>query len=357
MKKITLLFLIFLGTIYSYGQCAAPTITVGTITDTTIEITWAAGADTYNYSEMRFAATSTNPFPANGGAFIGGGSDSQGATVSATSLLSGTEYTFTVRYNCPDGTGGTTALETLAVTATTTGTPPTTTDTYDFTTNPQGQFFVQAASFGIDITYTSEDAPIAVGAISLILRSNVNSDAVIGTYTNTEELQIGVDQTATITLDNFPADYLNSNSVLLASTTTAGDSSNGTVSTQSELGLAFPGANNYFYYVASQATTVDTNWTPISIPSGNRFFQIELDQPLSTESAEFSSVKVYPNPTTDGILNISGLKDAQTITIHNIVGQQVKRFRNRETINVSDLNTGIYFLQTDNGLKRKILVN
>lgn len=75
----------------------------------------------------------------------------------------------------------------------------------------------------------------------------------------------------------------------------------------------------------------------------------------STENLQFKDVKLFPNPTTD-LMNISGLEDAAFIAIYNVIGQEVKRFAGTvSTMDISDLNNGIYILQSDNGLQRKII--
>lgn len=65
--------------------------------------------------------------------------------------------------------------------------------------------------------------------------------------------------------------------------------------------------------------------------------------------------QIYPNPTT-GTVNISGLKGFETISVHNLLGQEVKRFNNTaSSIDISDLSTGLYLLKTDNGFTQKIV--
>ncbi|ARV16604.1 T9SS type A sorting domain-containing protein [Polaribacter sp. SA4-12] len=339
MKKITLLlFSLTFGVMFS--QCPAPVITIGDITDNSIAGTFTPpeGEADYAYAEVRYYPTAS---PASPGSW--GGTN---ASFNISGLLPGTEYTINIRYNC----GG--AMETLGTTATTTGDALTTTDSYTFTNDPTA--IVQGPSFGLEITYTSEDNPIAIGAISLQLHSNVDGDAVIGIYTNTEELPMGVDQTATIILGNtFPEAYLTTGENLLASTIVSGDSTPG-ASVGSELAIAYPGLANYFYFVKPLTTSEDPNWTPLSIPA-TKYFQVEVDPNLSTEDFKFNSVKLFPNPTT-GLIKISGLEDAKFISIHNVIGQEVKRFTKlNSTIDISELNKGIYILKSDNGLTRKII--
>ena len=76
---------------------------------------------------------------------------------------------------------------------------------------------------------------------------------------------------------------------------------------------------------------------------------------LSTEnSSDVDVLSVYPNPTT-GIINISDASDINTINVLNVLGQVVRVFEGNTTIDISDLKPGVYFLQANNGLKRKIV--
>ncbi len=85
---------------------------------------------------------------------------------------------------------------------------------------------------------------------------------------------------------------------------------------------------------------------------------IQGDNTLSSSNdLEFERVKVFPNPT-NGEINISSLRDFKTITVHNMIGQEVKRFDSASSsIDISDLNTGLYLLRTDNGFVQKIMKN
>lgn len=75
----------------------------------------------------------------------------------------------------------------------------------------------------------------------------------------------------------------------------------------------------------------------------------------NTEDLKFQAVRLFPNPTT-GLLNIFGLEDAKYMTIHNVIGQEIKRFSGATTsIDISDFNKGIYFLKSDNGLIRRVI--
>jgi uncharacterized protein len=60
---------------------------------------------------------------------------------------------------------------------------------------------------------------------------------------------------------------------------------------------------------------------------------------------------VYPNPAQN-IINFNKTTD---VSLYNITGQQIRIVRNANSIDVSDLKSGMYFLQTINGAVVKIV--
>jgi len=75
---------------------------------------------------------------------------------------------------------------------------------------------------------------------------------------------------------------------------------------------------------------------------------------LGIDQPHMKKVELYPNPT-NGLLHISDVSDMQRVTILNLLGQNVKTLEAANTIDVSDLNNGVYFLSTDTGLTRKFI--
>jgi hypothetical protein len=69
---------------------------------------------------------------------------------------------------------------------------------------------------------------------------------------------------------------------------------------------------------------------------------------MSSDSFEVSKVKLYPNPTSN-VLNIESLGTIQTISVYNVLGQEVinKALNSTSTsLDVSSLNSGIYVVKT-----------
>ncbi|WP_220763725.1 T9SS type A sorting domain-containing protein [Flavobacterium sp. UMI-01] len=75
---------------------------------------------------------------------------------------------------------------------------------------------------------------------------------------------------------------------------------------------------------------------------------------LSTPSVELNAVGVYPNPTT-GNLTLDSNELINGIEVYDLLGKNVKTFKNTNEINISDLNNGTYILKTDNGKIAKII--
>jgi hypothetical protein len=65
-------------------------------------------------------------------------------------------------------------------------------------------------------------------------------------------------------------------------------------------------------------------------------------------------VSVYPNPSS-GLVNISDITSMNTIRVVNVLGKTIKTLKAENTINISELNKGIYFLIGDNGFSHKVV--
>lgn len=75
-------------------------------------------------------------------------------------------------------------------------------------------------------------------------------------------------------------------------------------------------------------------------------YALEINAPLSIQDDKLNSFSVYPNPTS-GILNIKGLTQNTDVAIYSIAGQLILKDKINLTdskINVSELSSGIYFL-------------
>ena len=105
-------------------------------------------------------------------------------------------------------------------------------------------------------------------------------------------------------------------------------------------------------YDLQKRNDTDDGW--INLIFGLEFTTVNEAPVASVVGDAIENLKVYPNPTT-GIVNISDISNIETITISNVLGQVVRTYGAQNTIDISDLKDGVYFLQADNGFKRKIV--
>lgn len=107
------------------------------------------------------------------------------------------------------------------------------------------------------------------------------------------------------------------------------------------------------FYAAVNATNSNFNSTGDQVVTTQRVFEA-----LSNENILSNKYKLYPNPTVD-IININGLDNAinTQISILNYFGQTLKVIdlkANQSSIEVSDLEPGMYFLLFKNESQKSI---
>ena len=69
---------------------------------------------------------------------------------------------------------------------------------------------------------------------------------------------------------------------------------------------------------------------------------------LSVTDFEMVDVNVYPNPTTD-FINVSANNPIDKIELYSMLGKKVVAANNTNTINVSNLDSGVYFIKLYSG--------
>ena len=74
---------------------------------------------------------------------------------------------------------------------------------------------------------------------------------------------------------------------------------------------------------------------------------------------QFTNVKLYPNPVVGDYINIEGINSDFETKIFNVLGKVVLQSFNSKTINISNLQSGIYLveLSSENSfITKKIIV-
>ena len=99
----------------------------------------------------------------------------------------------------------------------------------------------------------------------------------------------------------------------------------------------------------------------LDIPNNLTYIDIligEAGDVLSTPSSEFETFKIYPNPLTSRILHIQS-KTGNLVNIYNVFGQNVFSSEldgsaNIQTVNLSALQPGLYFVKVSNGKNKSV---
>ena len=81
--------------------------------------------------------------------------------------------------------------------------------------------------------------------------------------------------------------------------------------------------------------------------------QADLGLTLGTQNNEIAGLRVYPNPVSNGVLHVeSNLNTERIISLYDVLGKEViKTTTSNTTINIANLNSGIYFVKITEGGK------
>jgi hypothetical protein len=88
----------------------------------------------------------------------------------------------------------------------------------------------------------------------------------------------------------------------------------------------------------------------------------DLGLTLGAQNNEIAGLRVYPNPVSNGVLHVeSSMNLEKTISLFDVLGKEViKTTTSNTTINIANLNSGIYIIKITEGEKtatKKLVVN
>lgn len=104
----------------------------------------------------------------------------------------------------------------------------------------------------------------------------------------------------------------------------------------------------YNNYSLGRKSDGDEEWITFQFPTPNAPNEVVLPDTLPS-----SDLVVYPNPNEKGVLYFSRLING---AIYNSSGSVVLYFEAKKQINTLGLNQGVYYLKTDEGITRKVLL-
>lgn len=181
-------------------------------------------------------------------------------------------------------------------------------------------------------------------------------------YTRAISLQAGEQVTFTFKTRLFPA-----TAVPISFNVTVGNGQS--AATQTTVLQSFTESDSTAYNLKTVTYTANTagiyhfgfhnNSAAGTVQSFLFFDTLSLTSVLSNDKFNSESISIYPNPATD-VLNVSGVENVTSLVINDINGRTIKTVNNATSINVSDLNAGVYFVNitTENGnVTKKFMKN
>jgi len=81
----------------------------------------------------------------------------------------------------------------------------------------------------------------------------------------------------------------------------------------------------------------------------------KLAETLAVKKNEKEQFAIYPNPVTNGVLNISGDQEVQSVEVFTILGAKINVPYQNNQLRVDDLAPGIYFLRINNKYSFKFI--
>lgn len=144
-------------------------------------------------------------------------------------------------------------------------------------------------------------------------------------------------------------DLNGSDVVITAPTNFEVSSDNTTFATTATL-TAFNGTATNVYARLATGLAVNTYSGNVTIAGGGATTEGsvavsgEVSTPLSTEKNNIEGLKVYPNPASDVVNISSSLTGIKEVSIFNMLGKKVLETSTNETINISNLTSGVYIM-------------
>lgn len=92
-----------------------------------------------------------------------------------------------------------------------------------------------------------------------------------------------------------------------------------------------------------------------NISQGTAYFR---ESELGVDESFLESFTLYPNPTKNKLIITSKNTEIKTISIFNLQGQKVMTLKfqqNEQTVNVSSLQAGVYFLKAESGTGHQLV--
>ncbi|MFT7250773.1 MAG: hypothetical protein ACI9FW_000488, partial [Flavobacterium sp.] len=342
------------GTTADTQAPTAPTsLAASNVTETTASLSWNASTDNVGVTGYDVYSGST---------LLG---NVAGTSANITGLTANTSYTYSVR--AKDAAGNVSSFSN-AVTFTTTGG-----STGNSTTTLHEGFFESGwdgwQDGGSDCARYSGSRSFE-GSYSIYVRDNSGSASTmtspsfnLGSY-DAVEFKFYFYTNSMETGEDFFVQYYNGSSWTTIATYVSGSSFNNNTFYSATLNLTkaqYNFASNSQFRIQCDASANDDlvyiDQVTVKGIIGTGFAPNSINQLSTPNSLSINNVDeidgdfmIYPNPVTDGMLNVRVPSEKVSYSIINLLGQTVlKGDVSQQAINVSSLNAGVYIIEINDG--------
>ena len=134
--------------------------------------------------------------------------------------------------------------------------------------------------------------------------------------------------------------------------TTLNSGAGGWISVLTVVGNPATPLTTYKTFAPVTTTKVRLNITAHNSTNYLRLFELEVYGFAATTLGNQKFEKqqpftIYPNPVTNGVLNISGEQEVKTVDVYNILGAKINTPFENGQLQVNDLSPGVYFLRVN----------
>lgn len=122
-------------------------------------------------------------------------------------------------------------------------------------------------------------------------------------------------------------------------------------------------ATGSYTYTATGSFALIYTVTDDAIPSltHDSLITVFVDACLSIDEAKENVIALYPNPSKNGLVNLTNINNNSNVTVFNVIGEVVYSAiaNNNEQLNLSNLNKGSYFVtivSNNNKITKKLII-
>lgn len=192
---------------------------------------------------------------------------------------------------------------------------------------------------------------ITTGSGGSLFLDEYNSHLYVADYQYDNVIRMNLDGTDQVSIFDIPLYYfpkpflvrVNTFTISLSAYPSAGGTftGNGNYFAQDSVTItATPNAGYYFYGWSENGTILSNDTSYTFVATAHRNLVAEFYDPLGIDMLSKNEMHLFPNPTS-GIVNFN---ESEIVELTNVLGNKIVQKSNVSSLDLSDLQEGVYFL-------------